>query len=44
MNWKENFFNVTTKNKWDIGWPTSPRLMAMMIAVIYLIIIFLMQT
>lgn len=27
MNWGKNWFNVFVRNKWDIGWPCSPRLM-----------------
>lgn len=39
MSWENNFFNFSVKNKWDIGWPCSPRVFALIIFSIWFIFI-----
>lgn len=38
---KDNFFNFNESNKWDIGWPMSPRLFVVILIPITLTIAYL---
>lgn len=42
MSKKDNFFNFKESNKWDIGWPMSPRLFLFIVTGITLIFLSLL--